>query len=176
MRISTPMFAAIATALSVALGTTAALGGEGGLVNTTPSFPRGLYLPLARSPHVGDLVAFCPGDVVARYGMTRGYISPGRCPGGSVPLIKRMAAASGDHVIISSAGVMVDGKVLKNSRPMARDGFGRPLPQLRLSQTLSTEQVLLMSDYEAASFDSRYFGPQDRAGVLRAMRPVLTWP
>ena len=93
-----------------------------------------------------------------------------------MPLIKRMAAASGDHVIISSAGVMVDGKVLKNSRPMARDGFGRPLPQLRLSQTLSTEQVLLMSDYEAASFDSRYFGLQDRAGVLRAMRPVLTWP
>jgi type IV secretory pathway protease TraF len=33
-----------------------------------------------------------------------------------------------------------------------------------------------MSDYEAASFDSRYFGPLDRVGVLRAMRPVLTWP
>lgn len=58
---------------------------------------------------------------------------------------------------------------------MKRDGHGRPLPQLCVSQTLNASQVMLMSDYEAASFDGRYFGPLDRAGVLRAMRPVLTW-
>lgn len=176
MRISTAVFAAIAATLSVTVGTTAALGAAGGLINTTPSYPRGLYLPLGRAPHVGDLVAFCPSSAVASYGMARGYLNPGRCSSGSVPLIKRLAAAGGDQVAIGPAGVHVDGKVLKNSKPLARDGFGRPLPQLRLSQTLSTKQVLLMSDYEAASFDSRYFGPQDQAGVVRAMRPVLTWP
>ena len=170
------MFAAIAAALSIAVGTAAALGGEGGLINTTPSYPRGLYLPLGRAPHVGDLVAFCPGSAVASYGMARGYLNPGRCPSGSVPLIKRMAAAGGDLVAIGPAGVMVDGNVLKNSKPLVRDGLGRPLPQLRLSHRLSAKQVLLMSDYEAASFDSRYFGPLDRVGDLRAMRPVLTWP
>ena len=176
MRISTPAFAAIVAALSVAVGTTAALGGVGGLINTTPSYPRGLYLPIDRAPRVGDLVAYCPTKEVASYGLARGYLSPGRCPAGSVPLIKRMAAAGGALVAIGPAGVAVDGKVLKNSRPLARDGVGRPLPRLRLSQTLSEKQVLLMSDYEAASFDGRYFGPLDRAGVLRAMRPVLTWP
>lgn len=176
MRISTPAFAAIATALILALGATAALAGAGGLVNTTPSYPRGLYLPLGRAARVGDLVAFCPGSAVASYGMARGYLHPGRCPSGSVPLIKRMAAAGGDEVAIGPAGVRVDGRPLKNSKPLSRDGLGRPLPQLRLSQTLSAKQVLLMSDYEAASFDSRYFGPLDRAGVMRAMRPVLTWP
>jgi conjugative transfer signal peptidase TraF len=176
VRISTLAFAAITAALSVAVGMTAALGGEGGLINTTPSYPRGLYLPLGRAAQVGDLVAFCPGSSVANYAMARRYLNPGRCPSGSVPLIKRLAAAGGDQVTIGPAGVIVDGRVLKNSRPMARDGLGRPLPQLRLSVILAAGQVLLMSDYEAASFDSRYFGPLDGAGVLRAMRPVLTWP
>ena len=176
MRISTPAFAAIAAALTGVVGTTAALGGEGGLINTTPSYPRGLYLPLGRAAHVGDLVAFCPGSAVASFGMSRGYLDPGRCPSGCVPLIKRLSAAGGDQVAIGPAGVVVDGKVLKNSRPMARDGHGLPLPQLHYSETLAAGQVLLMSDYEAASFDSRYFGPLDRASVLRAMRPVLTWP
>jgi conjugative transfer signal peptidase TraF len=176
VRISTPAFAVIATALSIAVATTAVLGGEGGLINTTPSYPRGLYLPLGRAPHVGDLIAFCPGKAVASYGMARGYLNPGGCPSGSVPLIKRIAAASGDQVTIGAAGVVVDGKVLKNSRPLVRDGFGRPLPQLHLSRTLPASQVMLMSDYQAASFDSRYFGLVDRSGVLRAVRPVLTWP
>jgi conjugative transfer signal peptidase TraF len=176
MRLSTTAFVAIAAALTVAVGTTAALAGEGGLINTTASYPRGLYLPLSRAPLVGDLVAFCPSSAVASYGMARGYLNPGMCPAGSVPLIKRMSAAGGAKVTIGPADVLVDGKVLKNSRPMAKDGLGRPLPQLRLSLTLSARQVLLMSDYEAASFDSRYFGPLDRGGVLRGMRPVLTWP
>ncbi len=176
MRISTPAFAAITAALSVVLGITAALGGEGGLINTTRSYPRGLYLPLGRAARVGDLVAFCPGSAVANYAMARGYLDPGRCPSGSVPLIKRLVAAGGDQVAIGPAGVMVDGKVLKNSRPLARDGLGRPLPQLRLSVTLADGQVLLMSDYQAASFDSRYFGALDRVGVVQALRPALTWP
>jgi len=176
VRISTPGFAAITAALTVALVTTAALGGQGGLINTTRSYPRGLYLPLGRAAHVGDLVAFCPDESVADFGMARGYLDPGRCPSGSVPLIKRLSAAGGDQVAIGPAGVVVNGKVLENSRPMARDGHARPLPQLRTSMTLAAGQVLLMSDYEAASFDSRYFGPLGRPGVLRAMRPVLTWP
>jgi conjugative transfer signal peptidase TraF len=176
VRNSTSAFAAIATALSVIVGTTAALAGEGGLINTTPSYPRGLYLPLGRPAQVGDLVAFCPSSAVASYGMARGYLAPGRCPSGSVPLIKRLAAAGGDQVAICPAGVMVDGKLLKNSRPLALDSLGRPLPQLRMSVTLAADEVLLISDYEAASFDSRYFGALNRSGVLRAMRPVLTWP
>ncbi len=176
MRISTAAFATVVAALSVAVGAAATLGRVGGLINTTRSYPRGLYLPLGRAPRVGDLVAFCPGSAVASFGLARGYLSLGGCPSGSVPLLKRMAAAGGNLVTIGPAGVRVDGKVLKNSRPLARDGVGRPLPQLRLSQTLSSTQVLLMSDYEAASFDGRYFGLLDRAGIVRAMRPVLTWP
>lgn len=175
MRLSTAAFTAIAAALCVAIETTAALGLGGALINTTPSYPRGLYLPLGRAPRVGDLVAFCPGSAVASYGMGRGYLKAGRCPSGSVPLIKRLAAVGGNQVAIGPEGVIVEGKVMKNSRPLTRDGLGRPLPQLRLAETLSAKQVLLMSDYKAASFDSRYFGPLNRAGLLRGMRPVLTW-
>ena len=176
MKLSTPAFAAMAAALCVVLGTSAALRVEGALINTTPSYPRGLYLPLGRAARVGDLVAFCPDKPLATYAMARGYLNPGLCPAASVPLIKRLAAAAGSRIVIGSAGVTVDGKALKNSRPLSRDGLGRPLPQLNLSQTLAPGQVLLMSDYEAASFDGRYFGPLDRAGVLRAIGPVLTWP
>jgi conjugative transfer signal peptidase TraF len=176
MRITTSVFAAVTAVLSVVVATLSALALDGALINMTPSYPRGLYFPLGRPARRGDLVAFCPSSAVAIYGMSRGYLARGPCPSGSVPLIKRMAAAGGDQVTIGVGGVAVNRVVLKNSRPLAKDGAGRPLPQLHLSRTLPASQVMLMSDYQAASFDSRYFGPLDRSGILRAVQPVLTWP
>ena len=41
--------------------------------------------------------------------------------------------------------------------------------------TLGSEEVLLMSDYNPASFDGRYFGPLSKTTIQSVIVPVITW-
>lgn len=136
------------------------MGLAGERVNTTASFPVGLYWQLQRSAGKGDRVLFCPPrDPVFTAALIRGYLSPGFCPGGSSALIKRVIAVGGDHVVIAQRGTTVNGVPLPNSRQRAADPASRPLPAYRLNSILPEGNVLLLSDHHAASFDGRYFGP-----------------
>jgi len=136
------------------------LGLTGARVNTTASFPIGLYWLLDRPVTKGDLVWFCPpAESMFLTALERGYLSPGFCPGGSNALLKRVVAVGGDHVVITPTGAAVNGVPVPNSRQRAVDLAGRPLPLLRLDAILSAGQVLLLSDHHAVSFDGRYFGP-----------------
>jgi len=40
---------------------------------------------------------------------------------------------------------------------------------------LAPSQLWVMSDTNGRSFDSRYFGPIDRAWVMEVVQPVMTW-
>jgi len=40
---------------------------------------------------------------------------------------------------------------------------------------LGPDEVLLMSDYNPASFDSRYFGPLQTTTIESVIKPLLTW-
>ena len=72
------------------------------VVNTTRSFPLGVYFKTHGPVHKGDLVLFCPEEnMVARYGRARGLISYGVCPGRYGYLIKRVMATEGDEVNLS---------------------------------------------------------------------------
>lgn len=136
------------------------LGFAGARVNTTASFPMGWYWQLDRPAIKGELVLFCPPrEPVFTTALERGYLSPGLCSAGSSPLIKRVVAVGGDHVVITAAGTMVNGMAVPNSSQRAMDPAGRPLPAYRLEAVLSAGYVLLLSDHHAASFDGRYFGP-----------------
>ncbi|WP_139557998.1 conjugative transfer signal peptidase TraF [Methylotetracoccus oryzae] len=135
------------------------LGLAGARVNTTASFPVGLYWQLHRSAGKGDLVLFCPPrERVFTTALARGYLSLGFCPVGTSALIKRVVAVDDDHVVIAQRGTTVNGVAVPHSRQRAVDSAGRPLPLLRLDTILSQGQVLLLSDQHAASFDGRYFG------------------
>lgn len=80
------------------------------VVNTTRSFPLGVYFKTHSPVHKGDLVLFCPEEnMVARYGRARGLISYGVCPGRYGYLIKRVMATEGDEVNLSDAGGSVNG-------------------------------------------------------------------
>ncbi|MGY6215739.1 conjugative transfer signal peptidase TraF [Methylolobus aquaticus] len=136
------------------------LGLAGARVNPTASFPVGLYWQLHRPAIKGDRVLFCPPrEPVFTTALARGYLSPGFCPAGSSPLLKRVVAVGGDHVVIKQTVTTVNGVRVPNSRQRSMDPSGRPLPQLRLDLVLPKGQVLLLSDQHAASFDGRYFGP-----------------
>jgi conjugative transfer signal peptidase TraF len=145
-------------------------------VNHTHSYPPGVYWAIPKAPAVGELVFFRPPeDPVFDQALSRGYIGRGGFAHYE-QMLKRISAIGGDVVTIDDAGVTVNGRMLVNSKPMAHDGAGRPMPVLRLSHyRLAPGEVLLMSDFSAWSFDGRYFGPISRSQILSVVRPVWTW-
>ncbi len=149
------------------------LGLAGARVNATASFPLGLYWQVARPAGKGALVWFCPpAESVFLTAMARGYLSPGFCPSGSRPLLKRVVGIGGDHVVIAPKGTTVNGIAVPNSGQRAMDPAGRPLPAYRLDAVLPSNRVLLMSDQHAGSFDGRYFGPVAATHLQGVVVPV----
>lgn len=133
--------------------------------NISASAPRGLYLldPSARLRH-GDMVAARLPVQWRALADARRYL-PAR-----VPLIKRIAALSGDGVCAFGAIVTVNGR----ARALRRDAdsLGRRLPAWQGCVHLRDGQVLLLMD-SPASFDGRYFGVTEAADVLGRAR--LIW-
>ena len=146
-------------------------------INTTPSYPVGIYLMTNDAIEKGALVIFCPPDNTAfRMARERGYIGAGFCHGGYGYMIKKIMAAQNDHVEITAAGVSVNGRALPNSKPMDTDSEGKSLPYITADiAALDGHTVLLMSDYNPKSFDARYFGLVDKSAIISAIRPFWAW-
>ena len=145
-------------------------------VNGTDSEPIGIYWAVGKEPGKGDFVfALPPAAPIFKLAKERGYLAAGPSPAGTCGLIKQVAVA-GDRVTIGIQGVQVNGVLLKNSAPRPADEAGRPLRAYELSDyALRSEEVLLMSDYNPASFDGRYFGPLSRTAIQSVIVPVITW-
>jgi conjugative transfer signal peptidase TraF len=146
-------------------------------LNITKSYPPGFYFMTNDTIKKGSLVIFCPTDTPAfREARARGYIGAGFCQGGYGYMIKKILATKGDHVVISAAGVTVNGKFLPNSKPMNADLEGRSLHYIEANiPALDEHSVLLMSDYSAKSFDARYFGLLDKVIIISSIRPIWAW-
>ena len=101
--------------------------------------------------------------------MERHYREPGSCPDGGVPLLKPVVAGWGDWVEVSAAGVIVNAKLLPNTKPLVKDSQGRDLARYSgLRRGLWT-----VSTFDHRSFDSRYFGPIGEAAIRKRLRPWL---
>jgi conjugative transfer signal peptidase TraF len=91
-------------------------------------------------------------------------------------MIKRVSGVAGDAVDIDPQAIRVNGRSLPLSIARSVDSAGRPLPRPDHTHlSLAASQLWVMSDTNERSFDSRYFGPIDRAWVKDVVRPVLTW-
>jgi conjugative transfer signal peptidase TraF len=144
-------------------------------INGTPSFPLGFYFAIRKRPEKGDLVFVAPPPLpLFTLAKERGYFNVAYSP--TKHLVKRLAAVAGDRVTIDPDGVEVNGIRLANSAPRNQDGAGRPLrPYVLKDHILVPDEVLLMSDYNSASFDSRYFGPLQAITIQSVIKPLLTW-
>ena len=91
----------------------------------------------------------------------------------SVHALKRVVAGPGDQVCELNGHVTVNGHPLATAK--SHDGAGRPLLAWSGCQTLATEQLFLLNSENAASFDSRYFGPIDRTQIVGTAAPLWTW-
>lgn len=151
------------------------LGVAGFRVNLTPSEPLGVWRiqQLDRPIQVGDLVFVCPpiSDTMLE-ARARGYLRHGLCTGGVAPLIKTVAAISGQRIEVSDL-VRIDGRSLPHSWLMRRDGQGRRMLPYG-GGVIPPGDVYLHSDFPG-SFDSRYFGPLSTETVLGLAREVWTY-
>ena len=164
-------WAAVAlTVIFVLLATSYLLGIR---FNTSRSVPHGFYRivdkPIARQAYV----RFCPPDTVPfRLARTRGYIEAGSCPSGARGLIKTVVGMPGDHYRFSDAGLILNGHLQTNTRPLLEDGAGRSLPVNRSSGMLQAGQYILMGNNVPNSYDARYYGIINEQDVTAVLEPV----
>ena len=126
---------------------------------------------------LNQIVSFCPPDLTLfRMGRDRGYLSRGRCPGDFEPMLKPVVAVEGDEVEVTDDGVVVNGRLIANTAPHARDGAGRPMPFPPIGlRVVGPGEVWFASGYAASSFDSRYFGAVLAAQIEGLARPLWVW-
>lgn len=145
-------------------------------INTTPSFPVGLYKIIDAPITKGAYVSFCPPiDSVFDMALARHYINTGNCPGGYGELLKRVFAQAGDTVSINEFGIQVNGELLPNSAPLTADIDGHAMPQYRLETVLGDSEYLLLSDLNPHSFDARYFGLISHVQIKHVVEPLYIW-
>jgi len=135
--------------------------------NASPSSPLGLYAlsPSAR-PRPGDTVVAWAPPAARRLAAARGYVPVG------VPLVKRVAAATGDRICARGNRILVNGRIAALRR--ARDPSGRPMPSWSGCLTLRRGELFLLSPHSPLAFDGRYFGVTRAAQLVGRAR--LLWP
>lgn len=135
--------------------------------NVSASVPTGLYLIRGkRSIHVGERVAIDPPPELRRLLAERGYLPVG------VPLLKRVAAISGQRVCRFAHGITTDGELVGIAR--ARDRRGRPLPKWSGCRRLASGELFVMNPTAPDSFDGRYFGVISDRTVIGRATPIWT--
>jgi len=148
---------------------------EGLRINLTGSLPIGLYAVTHGAPAHGALVLVCLPARTAEWARDRGYVPRGAsCPGRAMPVGKPVFALPGDVVTVTDSGLLLNGRLTPNSRPLLSDRRGRPLPRLAAGRyAVGPGELWVVSPYSALSFDSRYFGAVPIANVQARVR--LLW-
>jgi conjugative transfer signal peptidase TraF len=136
------------------------------LWNATASVPIGLYgLSAPSRLKRGDLVVVRPDPAQASVLAKGGWAPPG------VPLLKPVAARSGQVVCRTGAVVTIDHRPV--ARAQAADARGLRLPQWSGCHRLREGEVFLLAPARG-SLDGRYFGPTEARWILARARPIWT--
>lgn len=170
MGIARPIVAALGVLVIAVLG-----GKVAGLhLNHTASYPRGLWIEASGGDGIRPYVLACA-DHTANFETyrERGYLPWGVACSGTAPLLKRIWARPGDHWSVTPEGVVVNGELVSNTRPLDHDSAGRPLTSAT-GGTVQPGHVLLLSDYSPRSLDGRYFGTMPITQVLKEVKPLWT--
>ncbi len=135
--------------------------------NASASVPVGLYRvqPIAQMV-LTDIVVVRPPEELARFLASNGYLPRG------VPLLKRIAALSGQRVCRTGLEITVDD--VPFGEALEHDRRGRPLPVWQGCQVLEPDQVFLLNPDRPDSLDGRYFGPLPLATIVGRARPLWT--
>jgi conjugative transfer signal peptidase TraF len=134
----------------------------------THSLPYGIYMKISGPPHRGEYAASCLSQEIAEYGIHRGYLVPGRCPTGSVIVLKVIKGTPGDHFSVKNGFLEINGN---SYAIMDKDSSGRRLKSFYKMREgiIAKGKYLLLSDFVKNSWDSRYWGPVDIQFLLKPL-------
>ena len=131
--------------------------------NYTDSLPHGIYLICRGTVKKGDIVVFRPTGVAAKLIGERHYLRPDGF------LMKHVAGLPGDSVCADRRYFRVAGTDYGERADC--DSKGRPLPAYRFCGRLKVG-IIVASWGMKNSFDSRYFGPVERASIVGIAKPL----
>lgn len=138
--------------------------------NYTASVPLGLYI-ITNQPT--DYVAFCLAGQAGRLALQRHYVAHGICSTGGAPLLKHIVGLPGDTVTLSSAGISVNGNLLKNTEPKQMDDWGNRVAHYPFgTYYVRPDTYWVASTYDDRSYDSRYYGPIHSAEIVAHVKPL----
>jgi conjugative transfer signal peptidase TraF len=138
------------------------------IYNPSSSAPRGWYV--VKTPtelHRGDFALVMLPAPIARIAGERRYLPR------TIPLLKQVGAVARDRVCERQGVVRVNDVVM--ARSLLRDGAGRPLSAWDECRLLRVHELFLIGLSNAASFDSRYYGPVSVESVIGVAIPLWTW-
>src|SRR3546814_12053963 len=120
-----------------------------------------------RSTRTATLFPYTTLFRAAGFAERRGYLPR------AVPILKHVGAIAPQRVCVRDGTVHVDGRAVARTR--SHDGAGRPLAAWPGCRELRQGEVFLLATGNAASFDSRYFGPVPREAVFGEAEPLWIW-
>jgi conjugative transfer signal peptidase TraF len=134
--------------------------------NASPSADIGLYLVSGKSwLSRGDMAALWLPERHRRLAAERRYLPY------NIPAIKRVEAVPGDSVCALGSRISVNGEWIADRH--AKDGKGRPMPWWQNCKRLGPDELFLLNEEAANSFDGRYIGVSKRDDVIGEAR--LIW-
>lgn len=166
----------ITVLLSVLLGVVLLISAHRGTgprlyIATSFSMPRGLYWRTAYTParplQWGDIVLF-PVPAVMRPVLTQA--APALV---DVPLMKPVAALTGDTVCLQGAQVLINGQLVAHR--VAGTTQGHPLPWPEGCWTLDATQFFPLSLSHPQAIDGRYFSLVPVSSIQGRLTPLLLW-
>jgi len=135
--------------------------------NASASVPIGLYaVHPAGALRTGELLVVTPPEPLATFLDERRYLPKG------IPLLKHVAALSGQTVCRTGDTITIDGATV--GAALDRDHLGRSLPVWRGCRVIAAGEVFLMNRRAVASLDSRYFGPLPTTAIVGRAEPIWT--
>jgi conjugative transfer signal peptidase TraF len=133
--------------------------------NASASVPIGLYaVQPAGALQIGELLVVSPPGPLAAFLDERHYLPKG------MPLLKHVAALSGQTVCRTRGTITVDGIVV--GMALGRDHLGRLLPTWQGCRALAAGEIFLMNRRSPASLDGRYFGPLPTKTIVGRADPI----
>ncbi len=133
------------------------------LYNPSDSIPKGFYVRGTSELGPGAVVSIRSVDAEPDYAPRRGFAETGN------RFLKRIAAMEGDTVCAEGKTIRINGAAVAERAEM--DSAGEPLPSWHGCLVLGEDEVFLLGDHPD-SFDGRYWGLSQRAGLMGPWRPL----
>lgn len=133
--------------------------------NVSASAPKGLYRVDSRGRIARGAMVIARMPASWRAFAARRHYLPA-----NVPLVKRVAAVTGDRVCATGSTLLINGS--RRASRLAFDRDGRRMPRWSGCVTLGSHEYLLLME-SPGSFDGRYFGPSARSDILGTAK--LLW-